>query len=699
MKWRETPPINKGTNPPIIMTSLLRWLLYTILLSLRFFGAIYSLPGYIHPDEFFQGGQELFFGCQRHDIPPLGINSGVGVAERIESVKEYLVSNVPWEFEPNNALRSIIPPTFMTLVPLRLYVMIRDVLVSPLPPRTSYTKLTPETTASLQYPPQSSILWTSSMNSLSGKEILIIPRIFMAILSVIFFDGCLWILVACTDASSATKHGNTQNYGSFLSSAMAYVNRLGPPIEVLVLASSWPCLVFGVRPFTNNLEAMVLSCLLTSVCLDLTKSGDSLQQKGGVQRQQTSIKSTILVGAVCSIGLFVRFTFAFFAFPVVIAYLYTRWMSMKFQFKYFLRDALGLAISFSLTSAMFIWVDSRYYSWQAHTVYRDEVCEGATAWSYIAPFNALRYNSKSTNLAEHGLHPRVTHAVVNMPMLFGSLALAGYYSIFQRNGRTYNNISLSIIGSAYLSGLFLLSCAPHQEPRFILPCLVPLVQLYGKDAVGVNATTQQRPKVALFLGSFWVVFNLILYIFFGWLHQGGLVNSLFEMPRPTNESRTARVYVYYKTYMPPSFLARENDNSYNTNAEVCKIDEKGTSEQTLSTEVAVQLDSIVNDSLVQSCRDDIVLDLKGAESSILSEVLRKLLHCPSNTDYQSEIPIYVVSPPSVALSLEFSLYTMQRKYGYPSHISTEDWPTWSGSVGRFIDQLELAVYEVSCSMK
>ncbi|EED86416.1 hypothetical protein THAPSDRAFT_bd686, partial [Thalassiosira pseudonana CCMP1335] len=404
---------------------------------LRFFGAIYSLPGYIHPDEFFQGGQD---------------------------VKEYLVSNVPWEFEPNNALRSIIPPTFMTLVPLRLY-----------------------------YPPQSSILWASSMNSLSGKEILIIPRIFMAILSVIFFDGCLWILVACTDAS------------------------LGPPIEVLVLASSWPCLVFGVRPFTNNLEAMVLSCLLTI-------------QKGGVQRQQTSIKSTILVGAVCSIGLFVRFTFAFFAFPVVIAYLYTRWMNMKFQFKYFLRDALGLAISFSLTSAMFIWVDSRYYSWQAQTV-------------YIAPFNALRYNSKSTNLAEHGLHPRVTHAVVNMPMLFGPLALAGYYSIFQRNGRTYNNSSRSIIGSAYLSGLFLLSCAPHQEPRFILPCLVPLVQLYGKDAV-----------VALFLGPFWVVFNLILYIFFGWLHQGGLVNSLFEMPRPTNESRTARVYVYYKTYMPPSFL-------------------------------------------------------------------------------------------------------------------------------------------------
>ena len=29
---------------------------------------------------------------------------------------------------------------------------------------------------------------------------------------------------------------------------------------------------------------------------------------------------------------------------------------------------------------------------------------------FVSPFNAFRYNSKSTNLAEHGLHPRITHA-------------------------------------------------------------------------------------------------------------------------------------------------------------------------------------------------------------------------------------------------------------------------------------------------
>jgi len=38
----------------------------------------------------------------------------------------------------------------------------------------------------------------------------------------------------------------------------------------------------------------------------------------------------------------------------------------------------------------------------------------------VAPLNLLRYNTKNVNLAEHGLHPRWLHAVVNAPMLFGA---------------------------------------------------------------------------------------------------------------------------------------------------------------------------------------------------------------------------------------------------------------------------------------
>lgn len=34
------------------------------------------------------------------------------------------------------------------------------------------------------------------------------------------------------------------------------------------------------------------------------------------------------------------------------------------------------------------------------------------------PLNGVMYNSQSRNLSAHGLHPRVTHALINMPLLF-----------------------------------------------------------------------------------------------------------------------------------------------------------------------------------------------------------------------------------------------------------------------------------------
>lgn len=36
----------------------------------------------------------------------------------------------------------------------------------------------------------------------------------------------------------------------------------------------------------------------------------------------------------------------------------------------------------------------------------------------ITPLNGVMYNSQSRNLSAHGLHPRMTHALVNMPLLF-----------------------------------------------------------------------------------------------------------------------------------------------------------------------------------------------------------------------------------------------------------------------------------------
>lgn len=76
-------------------------------------------PGYIHPDEFFQGGQVR--GCQRPflsvrnspkatlgvtDLCPYGIIQEV-FAYSLLDIKECFV---PWEFWPEHALRSVAFP-------------------------------------------------------------------------------------------------------------------------------------------------------------------------------------------------------------------------------------------------------------------------------------------------------------------------------------------------------------------------------------------------------------------------------------------------------------------------------------------------------------------------------------------------------------------------------------------------------------
>lgn len=44
----------------------------------------------------------------------------------------------------------------------------------------------------------------------------------------------------------------------------------------------------------------------------------------------------------------------------------------------------------------------------------------------ITPLNNLLYNMNVDNLAQHGLHPRYTHFAVNLPLLFGPLAVFGF---------------------------------------------------------------------------------------------------------------------------------------------------------------------------------------------------------------------------------------------------------------------------------
>ena len=128
----------------------------------------------------------------------------------------------------------------------------------------------------------------------------------------------------------------------------------------------------------------------------------------------------------------------------------------------------------------------------------------------------------------HGIHPRVTHGLVNMFLLFGPLAIVLYYQTLRdsigyflktnkndQHAQRDTSVRPFLIGCIYTS-LLALSCFPHQEPRFILPIILPLLTLFGSHFFGSNCNSYK-----LF---FWIVFNILGIIFFGFMHQGKIMS-------------------------------------------------------------------------------------------------------------------------------------------------------------------------------
>jgi GPI mannosyltransferase 4 len=153
---------------------------------------------------------------------------------------------------------------------------------------------------------------------------------------------------------------------------------------------------------------------------------------------------------------------------------------------------------------------------------------------------------------------------VNLPQLLGPALVALLLSSFTRSVAStfYNRRAV-----AALSGTMILSAIPHQEPRFLLPC-VPLL------------LTCIRPlKARPFLIS-WVIFNALLGFLMGVYHQGGVVPTQLAMPEIINahqpEAETglrANVTVFWwKTYSPPLWLLGDNSG---LDAEIHTLDLMG----------------------------------------------------------------------------------------------------------------------------
>jgi GPI mannosyltransferase 4 len=156
----------------------------------------------------------------------------------------------------------------------------------------------------------------------------------------------------------------------------------------------------------------------------------------------------------------------------------------------------------------------------------------------ITPLNNLRYNTNTSNLAIHGLHPFYQHVAANLPQLLGPAFLL----LFRSYRKTMR------LASA-LSGVLILSIFPHQEARFLLPAL-PLILSSLRLPINLKL---RRAWVAA-----WVLFNAALGLLMGLYHQGGVVPA--QMHLAATELRVAQVF-WWKTYSPPIWLLNgKNEN-------------------------------------------------------------------------------------------------------------------------------------------
>lgn len=195
------------------------------------------------------------------------------------------------------------------------------------------------------------------------------------------------------------------------------------------------------------------------------------------------------------------------------------------------------------------------------------------------PFNSLVYNMSSSNLAQHGVHPRWLHVAVNWPMLFGvgvwAVAEVGWATV-AREGRRWKGTQ-AFMTRVYLASFVVptlaLSVQPHQEPRFLLPLIVPVVALLPMATPFKLGTSRARAQRRI-IWAVWLTHAAIFTVLFGYLHQGGVLPALHRLSVTLREIEDnphiwpgpdgAVEVVFWRTFMPPRHLFLPMHSQYTT---------------------------------------------------------------------------------------------------------------------------------------
>lgn len=481
--------------------------LYAALLAVRLLACL--APGYVHPDEYHQSVE-------------------VAAADVLGVEVDH-----PWEFTSKNPARSALAPHLSagwTYGAWRLFRRCWALFAGGFQKHPTFD------------------FFEEHEEHVLPAVVFLAPRLGMFFLSLTLDAAAYSCAESCS--KSGTKSGHVKRSGQ----------TAGADARI-ALASSWPVLVFAVRPFSNSLEA----CLLAVA---------ALVTLARPRWYRWRVSGTL--GFIAAIGIWTRFTFALLAIPLGVRNLES---TLRFRVYPLASSVLVTCVgvsSFVATAAVLISADTAYYlGGKALVDALNDPLNNMFNNVVVAPLNSLRYNANVANLATHGLHPRGTHLAVNAPMMFGPLAFFAYAAVLRSifsywyartDGRKLlegsgddHRISIhlhakrpaptppkrraaGVGGSAratvrrsnrralwlctilYACGV---SVAPHQEPRFLLPLVVPLVALFGAEV------TRTRTRSLA-----WIAFNLAGFIVFGVAHQGGVASATAAVPSVARDEWT-----------------------------------------------------------------------------------------------------------------------------------------------------------------
>ncbi|KAL0119650.1 hypothetical protein PUN28_007826 [Cardiocondyla obscurior] len=500
--------------------------LYWALAAVRIILTFAPQTGYIHPDEFFQS---------------IEVISG-----------DYFDIDVykPWEFNATFPIRSMFIPQVIIGLPY-----------------TILNRLSP---------------YTFHFLGLSLRKpyfFVFFPRLFMCALS---FLSDYFLYKICY------MYG--QNYR----------------VRLVTYASSYVMLTYATRTLSNSVELVLTGALLYFVSRCMVYSEKVVLQSDFLSRKYNEATTTVervkyyklkallpshslndcfVLATITVIGIFNRPTFVAFAIIPIFFWLqrglHTRSVGFKdFHIRMFAFILCGLP-----ATVLFILVDSFYFGYL--TMAEIGQLEIGINNFVVTPINFLKYNTDVKNLQSHGLHPRFLHFLVNVPLLFNVLGIIGLLT-FAKMIRSWLKAQwlnlprlqsiVSLMTFTFIVPVILLSLFPHQEPRFIIPVLFPLVFLYApqlsqvpsldvvrryinndgniETSVPVEPTIHKSRKLML-----WYISNLLLTIFYAFVHQGGILplasyitTELKAKPHVTH----MHLYTSYSYSLPTALLQLRN---------------------------------------------------------------------------------------------------------------------------------------------